>query len=61
MLTLVVPGLRRLLGITAVNVLDMAVIAGSALVPIAMNELTKKTTPVKSDEEPHHDDLGVRD
>ncbi len=56
MLTLFVPGLRRMLGITAVNWLDMAVITGSALVPLAVNELTKNTR-VKENEKTHDDDL----
>jgi Ca2+-transporting ATPase len=56
-LTLLVPGLRRVLGITAVNWTDMAVIAGSALLPLAVNELTKKTTLVKNDAKPHNDDV----
>jgi Ca2+-transporting ATPase len=46
-LTLLVPGLRSVLGITALGWLDMGVIAGSALVPLAVNELTKRTTSVK--------------
>jgi Ca2+-transporting ATPase len=56
-LTLFVPGLRQLLGITAVGLLDMAVITGSALVPLAVNEFTKKSTLVKSDAKSHDDDL----
>jgi Ca2+-transporting ATPase len=56
-LTLLVPGLRSVLGITPVNLLDTLVIAGSAFVPLAVNELTKKTRLVKNDEKPHNDDL----
>lgn len=57
LLTLAVPGLRGLLGLTGVNLLDAAVIAGSALVPLAINELTKKTNLVRDNENTHHDDV----
>ncbi len=43
-LTLMIPGLRRLLGITPISVLDGLVAGGSALIPLAVNELTKKRT-----------------
>jgi len=42
-LTLMIPGLRRLLGITPISILDGLVAGGSALVPLAVNELTKKS------------------
>lgn len=38
-----VPGLRRFLGLTPINALDALVIGGSALLPLAVNELTKST------------------
>jgi Ca2+-transporting ATPase len=41
-LTMFLPGLRRFLGITPVTAIDLAVVAGSALVPLAINETTKK-------------------
>jgi Ca2+-transporting ATPase len=40
-LAMVVPGLRSLLGITPVNVLDVLVIAGSSVTPLLVNEGTK--------------------
>jgi P-type Ca2+ transporter type 2C len=43
-LTLMIPGLRRLLGITPISVLDGLVAGGSALIPLAVNEMTKKRT-----------------
>jgi Ca2+-transporting ATPase len=43
-LTLMIPGLRRLLGITPISILDGLIAGGSALVPLAVNELTKKRT-----------------
>jgi Ca2+-transporting ATPase len=55
MLTFLVPGLRRILGLTAVNLLDAAVIAGGAVVSLAINELTKKTKWTKRNENSIHD------
>jgi len=40
-LTLLVPGLRTLLGITPIGLTDGLVVAGSALLPFAVNEVTK--------------------
>jgi Ca2+-transporting ATPase len=40
--TLAVPGLRRLLGITPVSLIDGLVIGGSAVFPLMVNEATKK-------------------
>ncbi len=37
-----VPGLRGLLGITPINILDGIVIGGSAVLPLVVNEATKK-------------------
>ncbi|OLE34518.1 MAG: hypothetical protein AUI36_27870 [Cyanobacteria bacterium 13_1_40CM_2_61_4] len=42
-LSLVVPGLRSLLGIAPLDVVDGLVIGGSALLPFVVNEKTKKT------------------
>jgi Ca2+-transporting ATPase len=44
-LTLTIPGLRKLLGLTPVGLLDGFVIGGTAAVPLLVNEMTKgKTT-----------------
>ena len=40
-LTMVVPGLRSLLGLAPVGLLDGLVISGSALLPLLVNEATK--------------------
>jgi Ca2+-transporting ATPase len=45
-LTMVVPGLRSFLGITPLSLLDTAVIGGSALLSLAVNETTKKPSQV---------------
>jgi Ca2+-transporting ATPase len=42
-LAVAVPGLRNLLGNTPINVADGAVIAGTSVLPLIMNELTKGT------------------
>jgi P-type Ca2+ transporter type 2C len=41
-LTMVVPGLRSLLGLTPVGLLDGAVISATALLPLVVNEATKQ-------------------
>ena len=41
-LTMIVPGLRRFLGLTPLNLLDAAVVGVSALLPLLINETTKK-------------------
>lgn len=41
-LSMVVPGLRTLLGIAPINIIDGIVIGGSAIVPLLVNEGTKK-------------------
>jgi Ca2+-transporting ATPase len=41
-LTVLVPGLRRLLGLTPMTLMDAAVIGGSTLLPLAVNEARKK-------------------
>ncbi|MFZ2087541.1 MAG: HAD-IC family P-type ATPase [Desulfobaccales bacterium] len=41
-LTLVIPGLRGLLGLTPIRLLDGLVIAASSLVPLLVNEATKR-------------------
>jgi Ca2+-transporting ATPase len=40
-IALAVPGIRNLLGITPISLIDGAVIGGSALLPLLMNETTK--------------------
>jgi Ca2+-transporting ATPase len=40
-LTFLVPGLRRLLGLGSLGGLDLAVLAGGSLAPLAVNELVK--------------------
>jgi Ca2+-transporting ATPase len=47
LLTFVVPGLRRFLGVSALNLSDAAVIAGSSVIPLLINEATKKTHQVE--------------
>ncbi len=42
-LTIAVPGLRGLLGTTMINLTDALVIGGSAVLPLVVNEATKKT------------------
>lgn len=42
-LSMTVPGLRNLLGIAPLGILDSFVIGGSALLPFVVNEATKKT------------------
>lgn len=44
---LLVPGLRTILGMTPISLGDMAVIAGSALLPLLVNEMTKPTAIAK--------------
>jgi Ca2+-transporting ATPase len=41
-LSMVVPGLRSLLGIAPISLIDGIVIGGSAAVPLLVNESTKK-------------------
>jgi len=55
-LTMVLPGLRRLLDIRPISLSDTAVIGGSALLPFALNEIQKKRRVMKN-EKPFHDDL----
>jgi Ca2+-transporting ATPase len=47
-LALVIPGLRSLLGIAPIDLLDSLVIGGSALLPLVVNEASKGlgATPV---------------
>jgi Ca2+-transporting ATPase len=49
-LTMVVPGLRSLLGLALVSLLDGLVISGSALLPLLVNEATKKPPEVAEHE-----------
>jgi len=46
-LAMVVPGLRSLLGIGPIGILDGLVITGSAVVPLLVNEATKRTIKTK--------------
>ena len=53
-LSMLVPGLRNLLGIAPIGLLDGAVLGASAIVPLLVNEATKKgmgETAVKGNEE----------
>jgi P-type Ca2+ transporter type 2C len=43
LMTMLVPGLRGLLGITPIGVLDAVVIGGTAVAPLLVNEATKTT------------------
>jgi Ca2+-transporting ATPase len=47
LLSMAVPGLRSLLGITPINIIDGIVIGGSAVAPLLINETTKKQVEVK--------------
>jgi hypothetical protein len=42
MLTIVVPGFRQLLGVTPLNLFDVAVIGGSSVLPLVINESRKE-------------------
>jgi Ca2+-transporting ATPase len=42
-MTMFVPGLRGLLGVSPISVTDGLVIGGSAILPLLVNEATKKT------------------
>ena len=42
LLAILVPGLRRLLGLTPLTLLDSVVVGQSAILPLVVNELTKK-------------------
>jgi Ca2+-transporting ATPase len=42
-LTMIIPGLRRFLGLTPLGILDATVVGVSALLPLLINETTKKT------------------
>jgi len=46
-LTIVFPPLRRLLGITRLSPIDIAVICGTSIAPLLLNEATKKTKQEK--------------
>jgi Ca2+-transporting ATPase len=60
-LTLVVPGLRSLLGITPIGLLDGLVIGGSAVLPFIVNESTKGMKREASHEKGLHVHVGVGD
>jgi Ca2+-transporting ATPase len=44
-LTLLIPGLRAFLGLTPIGLIDAAVIGGTALLPLVVNETTKGNRP----------------
>ena len=46
-LTMVIPGLRRFLGLTPLGLLDTALIGASALAPLLINESTKKRAELR--------------
>jgi Ca2+-transporting ATPase len=50
-LTFFVPGLRRLLGLSPLSLVDMAVVGGSSLLPLAVNEARKKNREGSINEE----------
>ena len=56
-LTNLVPGLRRLLGLTPLGLVDLVAVAASAVVPLALNELTKTWKQVEGDADQGDDDL----
>ena len=41
-LTMVIPGLRRLLGVAPLNLFDVAIVGGSSVLPLIINESRKK-------------------
>ena len=41
-LTMVIPGFRQLLGLTPLNLFDVAVVGGSAVLPLVINESRKE-------------------
>ncbi len=41
-LTMLIPGLRAILGMTPIGLADMAVVAGTSVLPLLINEATKK-------------------
>jgi Ca2+-transporting ATPase len=51
-LTLFIPGLRNLLNLTPVGLLDGLVIGGAALLPLVVNEATKTVTLSKAEDDP---------
>jgi Ca2+-transporting ATPase len=60
-LTMVIPGLRSLLGITPIGLLDSLVISGSAILPFIVNESTKEMKREASHEKGLHVHVGVGD
>lgn len=49
MLTMLLPGLRRFLGVAPLSLPDTAVLAGSTLLPLTLNEMTKKRKAMKDE------------
>ncbi len=50
MLTVMIPGLRQLLGVTPLNPFDMALIGGSSILPLVINETRKERKGKVGDE-----------
>ncbi len=59
-LTLFVPGLRGLLGLTPITLMDGVVIGVSALLPLLINEMTKSGSAQASTHVPQHTTVQVR-
>jgi Ca2+-transporting ATPase len=57
-LTMAVPGLRSLLGLAPVSLLDGLVISGSAVLPLLVNEATKQLPTDGADD---HEKLEMED
>ena len=55
-LTLFIPGLRSLLNLTPVGLLDGAVIGAAALLPLVVNEATKTMTRTSAEDDPDFPD-----
>ena len=47
LMTVLIPPMRRFLGVAPINLMDAAVIGASALLPLLISEITKTSTPVK--------------
>ena len=56
-LSMFVPGLRNLLGITPISLIDGLVIGGGATIPLIINEITKKKKRDMDDEKGFYDNI----
>ena len=54
--TLLIPGLRKLLGLSPLGLIDLAVAGGGALAPLLINEKTKPPPPRSDSESSESDD-----